>query len=379
MESSKKNTLVFEFPEDAPGPTLLEMSRFVKNFGADHGAMDTCYRNADEKRLFIRFKTVEAFNDAIMENSEELIFRYSDGKTVHIKMSVAEGACKYVRIFNLPPEVEDTEISRVLMKYGKIKKLIREKFPPECELDLYTGIRGAYMEVQKPIPAALFIRNCKARIYYEGLKNRCFHCKADDHLKLNCPLLAEMRKEEESASRSLKQKPMSFAEVVSPKSFLAARLVAAQSSLGAVGTKSKSLPQESQETKHSGNPCSDQKEKPVDPFDGDSLDDDLFDDAENEQKEMEIDGKGLRTKRVLIGAPSQSDSEGSNAGSSIQRSVPKRQKNEQSTVAVNVGAGPLEAIQNIPKEIEQEEEDAENKQNRSVSQAKRNTSKRGKR
>lgn len=378
MESTKKNTLVFEFPKDAPGPTLIEISRFVKNFGADRGKMDTCYRNADEKCIFFRFKTAEAFNDAIVDNPEVLTFRYSDGNTVQVKMSVAGGLYKYVRIFNLPPEVEDAEIGRVLAKYGKIKKMVREKFPPECELDLYSGIRGAYMDVQKPIPAGLFIRNCKARIFYEGFKNRCFHCKADDHLKLNCPLLAELRKDAEYSSGSSKQNPASYAEALSsPTSVLAARLEAARLSSEQVGPMEVSSKQKSFEGEASGAGCNKEKEKLDDPVDGDSCDDDIFDDVEKEEsgEQMEVDDKGLGTKRTLTGVPSQTESEGSNAESNVQRSVPKRQKNQESKEGDSLGGSPLEAIQNVPKEKERQE-NTEQKHDWKVARPRRNSGKR---
>lgn len=216
MESTKKHTLVFEFPKEAMGPSLFEMSRFSKKLTADRTMMDTCYRNADEKCIYIRFKTAEAFNDAVLYNPEMHTFEYNDGSTAQVKMSVAGGMYKYVRIFNLPPEVSDDDIGRVLARYGKIRKQVREKFPPECEFDVYSGIRGAYMDIQKQIPASLFIRNSKARIYYEGFKNRCFHCKADDHLKVNCPQLQKGQNEHSEGRSSEGQTdsaPLLYAKV----------------------------------------------------------------------------------------------------------------------------------------------------------------------
>lgn len=367
MESTKKNTLVFEFPKDAPGPTLIEMSRFVKNFGADSRTMDTCYRNADEKCIFMRFKTEDAFNDAIVDNPEVHTFRYSDGKSVQVKMSVAGGFYRYIRIFNLSPEVEDADISRVLAKYGKIKKLVREKFPPECELDLYTGIRGAYVDVQKPIPASLFIRNSKARVYYEGLKNRCFHCKADDHLKANCPLMAEAKKGEEGPSGLANENAVSFAEALSsPKSVLERRLEALRASMDVAHSKVADKKMEMQDPSTSG-AGSGSNEEIVETFDGDSLDDDSFDDKEaGDSGNMEVDDKASGTKRALIGVPSHSDSDGSNAGSAVQRSVSKKQRNEESKENASLGASPLEIIQNIPKD------DTEKNQAWTVAQSKRN-------
>lgn len=371
MESTKKNTLVFEFPKEAPGPSLIEMSRFVKCFRAERENMDTCYRNADEKCIYIRFKTVESFNNAVMDNPDAHTFRYSDGRTVQVKMSVAAGSYKYVRIFNLPPEIEDDEIGRVLVKYGKIKKLIREKFPPECELDLYTGIRGAYMDVQKPIPAALFIGSAKTRIFYEGLKNRCFHCKADDHMKYNCPVLAKLRHDGDSGSGSSKQNPITYASALSsPKSILAARLDAMRSLSEETVPKVASVKDKIAEVVASNVSCNEENEESRDALDVDSSDDNSID--------FKMEDKGMRTKRALIGVTSQSESEGSNAGSSVQRSVPKKQKNQEPQEVHSIEGSPLEAIQNILKE-QSKEEDTEQELDRKTAQPRRNSKKRGKR
>lgn len=43
------------------------------------------------------------------------------------------------------------------------------------------------MEVAKEIPPQIRIRHFQARIFYEGMINKCFFCKSTEHLKANCP------------------------------------------------------------------------------------------------------------------------------------------------------------------------------------------------
>lgn len=43
------------------------------------------------------------------------------------------------------------------------------------------------MDIKKEIPSTLFVANRRARLYYEGLKQRCFLCKEEGHLKADCP------------------------------------------------------------------------------------------------------------------------------------------------------------------------------------------------
>lgn len=65
--------------------------------------------------------------------------------------------------------------------------MVRERFPAQLELDLTTGVRGVHIEIKKEIPATLFFLNRRGRIYYEGVKHKCFLCKEEGHLKAECP------------------------------------------------------------------------------------------------------------------------------------------------------------------------------------------------
>lgn len=338
MESTKKNTLVFEFPQEAMGPSLFGMSRFDKKLILDRTMIDTFYRNADERSIYIRFKTVEALNDAVLYNGEFHTFEYNDGSTVQVKMSVAGGMYKYVRIFNLPPEVSDDDIGRVFARYGKVRKQVREKFPPECEFDVYSGIRGVYMDILKPIPASLFIRNSKARIYYEGFKNRCFHCKADDHLKINCPQLQKVHHgkyaERSTGSGLTETGPLLYANV-------------------AAGMTSK-LRQRLEQARQESTDPNDEKNKPTDSDQSANNEElDSADDHSNEDPDMEIEGtndeSSIGTKRALKALRSTSDdSNDDKARAKKTKSLPKRQKNDSAGSSSNESV--LEAIQNMPKD-----------------------------
>lgn len=192
-EIAVKNTLVFLFPESANQPTLVDMAHFVKSLKGDRSSMETAYKISDEKSVFIRFKTEDAMKFVLENNQETLPFLYTNGTKIMVVMSEAGRNTRYVRIFDLPPEIPDSDVSSVMARYGKIKRLVRERFPAEYQLDMFTGVRGVYMEVDSGIPEALYFRNMKGRIYYDGLKLRCFSCKSDTHLKKCCPVLQERR------------------------------------------------------------------------------------------------------------------------------------------------------------------------------------------
>lgn len=182
-----KNTLAFQFPQGAPAPSLVEMARFVKNLDADLDSMETSYKLSEEKCVCVKFKSLQAMKEAQTQIPEICVFRYSNGEKVEVKMAIAGCCTKYVRIFDLPPEVPDSEISAVLGRYGIVKRTVREKFPADLGLNLFTGVRGVYLDIKKVVPASLYFLNRKGRIFYEGLKQRCYMCKEEGHLKVDCP------------------------------------------------------------------------------------------------------------------------------------------------------------------------------------------------
>lgn len=51
---------------------------------------------------------------SLEHNPDTLPFHYTDGKTVSVRISVAGGNARYVRVFDLPPEIPDSDVSSVL-------------------------------------------------------------------------------------------------------------------------------------------------------------------------------------------------------------------------------------------------------------------------
>lgn len=181
------NTVQFKFPVGAPQPSWEEIADFTKRLHSDLLQIEAVYR-LPGRCLCIKYTTERAMENTL-ERQEELIkFNYSNGKTADVRLSIAGRNSTYVRVFDIAPEVPDTDLTLVFGEYGKVESVIREKFPIGLGLDhLYTGIRGVYVEIEKEIPPSLQISGWKARIFYEGLKDKCFLCCLEGHHKDACP------------------------------------------------------------------------------------------------------------------------------------------------------------------------------------------------
>lgn len=90
--------------------------------------------------------------------------------------------------FDLPPEVSDDALTLEMEKFGKVERIVREKFPANLGLDhLFNGVRGVHIDIKKDIPPLIEVSKQKGKIFYEGLRNTCFSCHAVGHRKDSCP------------------------------------------------------------------------------------------------------------------------------------------------------------------------------------------------
>ncbi|XP_029734493.2 uncharacterized protein LOC115269851 [Aedes albopictus] len=183
-----ENSVKFCFPLSAPRPTWAEIAAFLKSLDSSVTDMEAVYKMGDDRSLRIKFRNAAAMEDALHKNDGVLKFKYVNGKSVDVRMLPAGVNIQYVRIFDVPPEVTDDDLLAVISKFGKVQRLVREKFPPELGLDhLFTGVRGLFMEVEENIPPTLDVLNWKAIVFYEELRNKCFLCHSEGHRKNTCP------------------------------------------------------------------------------------------------------------------------------------------------------------------------------------------------
>lgn len=202
------NTAQFRFPIGSPRPSWVEIANFLKQLDTDLMTVETVYKTAKDRSLFIKFVSKETMAESLQKNGNAKQFVYTNGHSVEVRMSIAGTNAQYVRVFDLPPELSDDNLSLVLKEYGKIDRVVREKFPANLGLDhVYNGIRGVYMDVAKAIPPTIDIGDKKGRIFYEGLKDTCFLCHGIGHRRDVCPQRQprnklEKKKKKENVSNS---------------------------------------------------------------------------------------------------------------------------------------------------------------------------------
>jgi hypothetical protein len=184
----RANTVKVQLPEGSIKPMDVEMLKFVivtlnlksdevcgvsQNPGNDGIIYIKCYREETMKMI------IDTFNGAM--------FKYENGTVVKVTISEANENIKYVRIFGLPFEVDDKDIEAFFAHFGKVKRLVKERFPAHFNFDVLSGVRGIYIDLKKEIPALLYLRGCRVKIHYYGMKEKCHICGSSEHMRSECP------------------------------------------------------------------------------------------------------------------------------------------------------------------------------------------------
>lgn len=189
MESRvRKNTVKLVCSSGSKTPAHLEVLKFaLQHLKVPPADLHSVYRDENENRFYLKFIDEAKFASFMRGLEEAYTFPYDDGTVTRAHLEMASSIFRYVRIFSLPPEIDDKDIALVLGQFGTIRQQVRERFAAAHGVNIYTGVRGVHMEVAKEIPAHVYIGHFRARIFYDGLKNKCFLCKGEGHVKAECP------------------------------------------------------------------------------------------------------------------------------------------------------------------------------------------------
>lgn len=188
MEYARKNTVKVRFGDQARSPSDGEMVTFVaRSLGIKPDQVSHLYHDPYEKCIVIKFASETLMKMCLEQHVGEKSFGYTSGQYTKVMITDGNEEIKYVRLFYLPPEVPDREVAEFFKKFGVVKKIVHEKRSLASGFNCLSGTRGIYIDVTREIPPQVYICNYRSRVYYSGMQEKCFICKATNHLKPDCP------------------------------------------------------------------------------------------------------------------------------------------------------------------------------------------------
>lgn len=188
FEEARANSMRIYFGPGKKEPMDREIFNFMKQkMRLNPNSLLSMYKEPKEHCVYLKFKTDDMLKNTLLDLPASMDFEYNKYESTKVTFSPASTVFKYVRIFNLPPEISDQEISTVMSKFGVIQRMVRERYAPETGFPIWSSVRGVHMEIKQEIPATIHVRNFQARVFYDGLQNKCFLCGSKDHVKVDCP------------------------------------------------------------------------------------------------------------------------------------------------------------------------------------------------
>ncbi|KAJ4429879.1 hypothetical protein ANN_22083 [Periplaneta americana] len=182
------NTMKINFDPAATRPAALEIHHWLVNYiGLNIDQVDTVQLNSRERAIYVRVMSPVISENLLHKYEQPQDFRYEPGEITKVTISASDTYTITVRCFNLPPEVPNSILTRVLSKYGKELDIKNEKSSTKYLLPVNNGIKAVRMEIKDNIPATLNIANYQVSLSYPGQVQTCFICHESIHLKEQCP------------------------------------------------------------------------------------------------------------------------------------------------------------------------------------------------
>jgi len=188
-----ENTLEFDFGNTFPRIAMISIHRWFKSMGINEKVCSGIMAIIGVPTQVVRVKfQTRALMECFLEKQKEVFELKEGNKIISVKVKEAGLREKFVRIADVPFEVDTSTVKKVLENFGKVITIKRDMFgrPQEAEQELIpvpSGWMTVSMVLDRDIPSYLMIEDFRAIIRYQGQPKTCRICNHQDHLAFQCP------------------------------------------------------------------------------------------------------------------------------------------------------------------------------------------------
>lgn len=190
---SRVNTISVSFEPIAPERVrTLDVHLFVKNtlclpvsdvlgIQLEYGAV---------KRFYVKLSSVALCERLVSRQSGEYLFVHGEAASSRVVVRHANSlGVKFVRVFNLPLEVDNKVIADALAPYGIIKSIKNEVWGgADMPYKVPNGVRQVSIDLSRPIPSYVsFGKHGRQQVHYADQDPTCSVCDSLEHVRADCP------------------------------------------------------------------------------------------------------------------------------------------------------------------------------------------------
>ena len=139
-KTTRQNTLKAVFDKNKPRPSALNIHRWMDEtlrIQDDH--LEALQLVGKQNAVYIKLKNKVIFEQLLNKHRGNNKFMLDDNVETVVTISDAKAEYTHVRVFNLPPELENDHISYKLQSYGIIQKSRMNIGPPDTNRKCQTA------------------------------------------------------------------------------------------------------------------------------------------------------------------------------------------------------------------------------------------------
>ncbi|KAJ4444044.1 hypothetical protein ANN_05833 [Periplaneta americana] len=184
----RKNTVKIVFTTEAQRPSALEIHNWIDGtLHITEDQIDMIQLNTLERSVYIKLVSAVHYDRLLNKYTDPVNFQYDNGTIVKVALQRADVNTVTVRLFNLPPEIDDKTVVQSLSPYGAVRHVRPEVWSTQYKYPVHNGVRAVRIEIKKHIPIKLVIAGYAVILHYPGQPQLCHICGEESHLRSQCP------------------------------------------------------------------------------------------------------------------------------------------------------------------------------------------------
>lgn len=140
------------------------------------------------KKFYVKLSSEQKLREVLARG--HVNFKMPNGVSTKVTLADAGNGVTKLRVFRLPPEVDDQVVISALSRYGLVVSCVQETWSRQYRFHgKLNGVREVKMEIKGGgyVPSHVKIGGVECLVFYDGQPPSCWKCQALGHLFADCP------------------------------------------------------------------------------------------------------------------------------------------------------------------------------------------------